>query len=87
MTTGYFGSLEAVSKKGKFLLKKSGGILCKGDRLEAYRFIEKYHQLFGLRWLLRRLEICPNVYYNYRKHRKADYYTQRSKVQTQIMET
>ena len=52
MTTGYFGSLEAVSKKGKFLLKKSGGILCKGDRLEAYRFIEKYHQLFGLRWLL-----------------------------------
>ena len=28
----------------------------------------------------------PNAYYNYRKHRKADYYTQKSKVQAQIRE-
>ena len=30
--------------------------------------------------------ICPNAYYNYRKHRKADYYTQKSEVQSQIMD-
>ena len=48
-------------------------IHAQGNRLEAYRFIEQYHGLFGLRWLLRRLKICPNAYYNYRKHRKADY--------------
>ncbi len=34
--------------------------------------------------MLRRLHICPNAYYNYRKHRKAGYYTQKSEVQTQI---
>ena len=32
----------------------------------------------------RRLGICPNAYYNYRKHRKADYYTQKSEVLSQI---
>ena len=32
------------------------------------------------------MNICPNAYYNYRKHRKADYYTKKSKVQAQIRE-
>ena len=73
-------------KERKSFLKKSGGILCKGNRLEAYRFIEEHHKLFGLRWLLRRLEICPNAYYNYRKHRKADYYARKAEVQAQIQE-
>jgi transposase InsO family protein len=36
--------------------------------------------------LLRRFNIYPNAYYNYRKHRKADYYTQKAKVQEQIAE-
>ena len=40
----------------------------------------------GLRWLLRRLEICPNAYYNYRKHRKADYYANKAEVHAQIQE-
>ena len=40
--------------------------------------------MFGLRWLLRRLNIYPNAYYNYRKHRKADYYAHKAEVQTQI---
>lgn len=35
---------------------------------------------------MRRLGICPNAYYNYRKHRKADYYAQKTKVQEQIHE-
>ena len=34
--------------------------------------------------MLRRLAICPNAYYNYRKHRKADYYAQKAEVQEQI---
>ena len=37
-----------------------------------------------MRWLLRRLNICPNAYYNYLKHRKADYYAQKSKIQEKI---
>ena len=36
----------------------------------AYRFIQKYSYLFGVRWLLRRLNIYPNAYYNYLKNRK-----------------
>ena len=71
-------------KKGKSLSKKSGGILCEGNRLGAYRFIEQHHNEFGLRWLLRRFNICPNAYYNYRKHRKADYYARREKVLSKI---
>ena len=52
--------------------------------MTAYRFIEKYHLLFGVRWLLRRLHIYPNGYYNYHKHRKSAYHAQKSKVQAQI---
>ena len=33
-----------------------------------------------------RLGICPNAYYNYRKHRKADYYARKAEVQAQIQE-
>ena len=33
-----------------------------------------------------RLKIYPNAYYNYRKHRKADYYALKSEVLTQIEE-
>lgn len=36
----------------------------------AYRFIQKYSYLFGVRWLLRRLNIFPNTYYNYLRNRK-----------------
>ena len=59
-------------------------LICKGNRLEAYRFIDKYHKIFGIRWLLKCLKIYPNAYYNYRKHRKATYYAQKKKVQQQI---
>lgn len=52
----------------------------------AYRFIEEHHKLFGLRWLLRRLGLCPNAYYNYLKHRKADYLARKAEVHAQIRE-
>ena len=77
--------LYGRGKKGKSLSKKSGGILCEGNRLEAYRFIEQHHNEFGLRWLLRRFNICPNAYYNYRKHRKADHYARREKVLSKMV--
>ncbi len=35
---------------------------------------------------MRRLGICPNAYYNYRKHRKADHHAQKEKVKEQIEE-
>jgi len=57
--------------------KKENLFLKKLNRLETYRIIDQYHELFGLHWLLRRLGIYPNAYYNYRKHRKADYYTKK----------
>ena len=46
--------------------------------------MEQHGKEFGIRWLLRRLGICPNAYYNYRKHRKADYHAQKAEVQEQI---
>ena len=41
----------------------------------------------GLRWLLRRLGIFPNAYYNYLKDRKAGYRRNKSKILTGITET
>ena len=35
---------------------------------------------------MKQLGFCPNAYYNYRKHRKADYYAQKAKVQKEIEE-
>lgn len=48
--------------------------------------MEQHNKEFGIRWLLRRLGICPNAYYNYRKHRKADYYARKEAVKAQIRE-
>ena len=42
--------------------------------------------MFGLRWLLQRFNICPNAYYNYRKHRKADYYAHKAEIHAKIEE-
>lgn len=50
----------------------------------AYRFIQEHNELFGLRWLLRRLNILPNAYYNYLKNKKADYYANKEKALTEI---
>lgn len=46
--------------------------------------MEQHGKEFGIRWLLRQLDICPNAYYNYQKHRKADYYTQKETAKAQI---
>ena len=37
----------------------------------AYRFIQEHKQEFWLRWLLARLQILPNAYYNYLKDTTA----------------
>ena len=50
----------------------------------AYRFIEENQPIFGIRWLLRRLGIHPNAYYNYLKHRKSAYYAQKEQIKEQI---
>ena len=39
----------------------------------AYRFIEQNKKEFGLRWLLNRMVIFPNAYYNYTLQTKAEY--------------
>ena len=39
--------LAEATKENLFL--KNGGILRKGNRLEAYRFIDEYRDLFGIR--------------------------------------
>ena len=52
--------------------------------MTAYRFIDDNKNTFGVRWLLRRLGICPNAYYNYLKDRKADYRVQKQRIQDEI---
>lgn len=64
--------------------KKRGDILCEGNRLEAYRFIQKYQQDFGLRWLLRKFNIYPNAYYNYLINRKAKYHQKKDEIKAAI---
>ena len=59
------------------IFKKDSGILCKGNRLVVYRFIDKNKEQFGLRWLCRHFKISLNCYYNYLKDTKRDYYEQR----------
>ena len=72
---------EELRKENLFL-----SILRKGNRLEAYRFMEQHNREFGVRWLLKRLDICPNAYYNYRKYRKAAYYAQKEAVKALVRE-
>ena len=50
----------------------------------AYRFIDEYKDLFGVRWLLRRMNIYPNAYYNYRKHRKAVHEAHKQQIKDRI---
>lgn len=50
----------------------------------AYRFIEEHQTEFGLRWLLRRMQIHPNAYYNYRKNLKATYQRQKAEILEEI---
>ena len=37
--------------------------------MSKYRFIDKYSSRFGTNWLLKRLGVYPNAYYNYKKKR------------------
>ena len=46
----------------------------------AYRFINENKDEFGLRWLLNRMNIHPNAYYNYSKQKKAEYNTVKASV-------
>ena len=52
----------------------------------AYRFIQKYSFLFGVRWLLRRLHIYPNAYYNYLKNRKKESIQEKENIKSKIKE-
>jgi hypothetical protein len=38
----------------------------------VYRFIDGHKLEFGLRWLLKRLSLYPNAYYNYIENRKFE---------------
>lgn len=49
--------------------------------------MKQHHKEFGVRWLLRRLNACPNTYYHYLKYRKADYYTKIAPAQAKIGKT
>ena len=52
----------------------------------AYRFIDQYQKEFGLRWLLKRMGIFQNAYYNYLKHTKAEYQAEKNKICNEIKE-
>ena len=52
--------------------------------MTAYRFSDEYKDQFGVRWLLRRLNIFPNAYYNYKKHWKAAYEEKKQYTKEQI---
>lgn len=74
----------SINWKKKIFSKKSSNILCTGNWLEAYRFIDEHKDFFGLRWLLKYFHIYPNAYYNYRKNRKKSFLEQRQKIFEQM---
>ena len=75
---------QLLHEKDKEIDFKKSGILCKGNRLVVYRFIDKNKEQFGLRWLCRHFKISLNCYYNYLKDTKRDYYEQRFMVYERI---
>ncbi len=77
--------LEEAKKENEFL--KSGSILRTGNCLAAYRFIRENNDTMGLRWLLKRLGVFPNAYYNYLKDRKAAYRKRKERLLNCITET
>ena len=54
------------------------------NRLKWYLFIQQYSQEFGVRWLLRKFNLCPNAYYNFLKNRKAQYNKNKGIVKAEI---
>lgn len=50
----------------------------------AYPFIEEHQEEFGIRWMLRKMRICPNAYYNYLKRTKHQYYEQKEAICKEI---
>ena len=52
----------------------------------AYRFIDEHQKEFGLRWLLRHMNIRPNAYYNHLKDRKASYRAGKEEICSAIKE-
>lgn len=51
---------------------------------DKYRFIQKYACQYGLRWLLQRMNVYPNAYYNYLKDRKSAYRSKKKMIKTRI---
>ncbi len=47
-------------------------------------FIDKYSEEFGINWLLRKFEMSPNAYYNYKKKRKNAKLKEKEKVKKTI---
>ena len=50
----------------------------------AYRFIDEHQKEFGVRWLLKRMGIYPNAYYNYLKQTKAESHEKKESVLREI---
>ena len=50
----------------------------------AYRFIEDHQKTIGTRWLLNRMGLYPNGYYNYLKKNKASYLAKKEEILREI---
>ena len=46
----------------------------------AYRFISEFKNIFGIRWLFRRLKVSKTAYYNYLKKKKYNYYREKNRI-------
>ena len=52
--------------------------------MKIYQFIQQYHPLFGIRWLLKHFGIFPNAYYNFLKNRKSIYCAEKQRIHVLI---
>lgn len=51
-----------------------------------YQFIQKHQQKFGVRWLLRRMRLVPNGYYQFVKNKTRSFVKKRRSIQKTIVE-
>lgn len=65
-------------RKERDFWKINGAVDPKGKPASKYSFVDRYRAQFGLNWLLKKLGIYPNGYYNYKKKRRAAYQSRKS---------
>ncbi|MGH0945731.1 IS3 family transposase [Bacillus mycoides] len=65
--------------------KKGGNLLCQQPKLTRFQFIRQYQQIFGVRWLCRRLQVSVSGFYDYFHRKPTENQKKRAKTAAYIV--